>query len=184
MPRAPFVPLLGLVLGFSTSCTHPSEGAMSNPNTSSALTAFVDRGEIRELIERAHDAVNHRDFEALGALYTEDGVWEVAPPFNRHFIGPRDISAGIAESVGRLEVLVQSCSSIVIDLQDATHATARTSMAEFGRFRDGKSMNVAGTYFETLRKVDGKWRFAHRVFRVRYADDLPVPGQVFENRPM
>ncbi|KAF1047782.1 hypothetical protein [Xylophilus sp.] len=45
-------------------------------------------------------------------------------------------------------------------------------------------MRVVGTYFDTLaRDASGRWRFAHRIFRVRYADDAPAGGQVFDDLP-
>jgi hypothetical protein len=56
-------------------------------------------------------------------------------------------------------------------------------MIEFGRPREGApGMHSAGTYYDQVSKQDGVWRFAHRVFRVRYTDNLAVPGQVHENR--
>lgn len=145
-------------------------------------SALEDRLQIRELVERFHDAVNHRDFAVLGSLFTDDGVWEVAPPFASRFEGPAAITAGITESVSRLEVLVQTCSPIAIDLVDASTATARTSMQELGRFEDGSTMRVAGTYFDSFRNVGGEWRFSRRVFRARYADAPPLDGRVFELR--
>lgn len=145
------------------------------------MSQLEDRLRIREVIERFHDAVNQRDFASIGALFAADGVWEVAAPFDRRLEGP-GIAAGVAENVGRLEFLVQTCSPIVIELLDAANATARTSMQEWGRFKDGTSMRVAGTYFDTLRKDGGAWRFVHRVFHARYADDAVLTGQIFPGK--
>ncbi|RKI01219.1 hypothetical protein D7Y04_11750 [Corallococcus sp. AB038B] len=69
---------------------------------------------------------------------------------------------------------------IQIERIDARHAKARTSMQEWGRFEDGSSMRVAGTYFnELVNTGDGRWRFTHRRFVAHYADTEPVPGTVF-----
>ncbi|MFT4267129.1 MAG: nuclear transport factor 2 family protein [Xenophilus sp.] len=136
-----------------------------------------DRLQIRELIERFHDAVNHGEPERLGLLFAPDAIWEVAPPFQHRFEGPENIVAGISETVGKLDFLFQTCSPIVIDLQGNV-ATARTSMQEFGRFKDGGAMRVAGTYFDAFQKKAGVWRFTRRTFRARYADDAPLPGTV------
>ncbi|AKU94088.1 hypothetical protein AKJ09_00752 [Labilithrix luteola] len=163
--------MLGLCALLLTHCAPPPKNL--------PMSDTADRSEIRDLVERFHDAVNHRDFTVLRGLFTNDGVWEVAPPFEHRFVGPVAIEAGIGESVGRLEFLVQSCSPSVVDIR-GEQASGRTSMQEFGRFRDGSSMRVAGTYFDTFRKVEGRWRFTHRVFRARYADDTPLPGRVFD----
>ncbi|NRD43550.1 nuclear transport factor 2 family protein [Corallococcus exiguus] len=139
-----------------------------------------DTSEIRETIERFHDAVNQRNPQAIGGLFTADGVWEVAPPFEHRFIGPEAIAAGLAGTIGRTVVLVQTCAPIVIERIDARYAKARTSMQEWGRFEDGSSMRVAGTYFDELVNTgDGRWRFTHRCFVAHYADTEPVPGTVF-----
>ncbi|WP_169796722.1 nuclear transport factor 2 family protein [Chondromyces crocatus] len=133
---------------------------------------------VRDTIERFHDAVNQRRADVIATLFAEKGVWEVAPPYGLRFAGRSAIEAGITGTLDATEVLVQSCGPIVVEFVDATHATARTSMQEFGRLRDGTSMHVAGTYHDALeRQDDGAWRFVHRRFVAHYADDLPVPGR-------
>lgn len=139
---------------------------------------------IRETIERYHDGVNHRRPAAIAALFAAGGVWEIAPPFEHRFVGRTAIEEGISGTIGATEVLVQTCAPIVVDVVDASHATARTSMQEFGRFRDGRSMHVAGTYFDELEKeADGVWRFTRRRFVASYADELPVPGKALSPSP-
>ncbi len=135
-----------------------------------------DKSTIREVIERYHDGVNRRRPNDIAALFTAGGVWEVAPPFDRRLVGRDAIEEGLTGTIGATEVLVQSIGPVVVELVDARHAVARTSMQEFGRLRDGTSMHVAGTYFDALEK-NGTWRFTHRRFVASYADDLPVPGK-------
>ncbi len=79
------------------------------------MSDFKDRVEIQELIHRYHDAINHRDFTALEALFTEDAVWEVSA-FSLRYEGRANIVAGLSEGVRSLELLVQSCSPIVVEL--------------------------------------------------------------------
>lgn len=138
------------------------------------------RVDIRDLIERFHDAVNHRDYGVFAGLFAEDAVWEVAPPFELRYEGKAAITEGVTGSVEKLEFLIQSCSAIAIRIEDGTNASARTSMQEFGRFRDGNSMRVAGTYFDRFRKDEqGRWHFVHRLFRAQYAENTPLTGHVF-----
>src|SRR5687768_15218665 len=119
-----------------------------------------EKTAIRDTIERFHDAVNRRKPAEVAALFVDTSVWEVAPPFEHAFRGRTEIETGITGTIGATEVLVQSCGPIVIDLVDATHAKARTSMQELGRFKTGASMHVAGTYHDELeRQPSGEWRF-------------------------
>jgi hypothetical protein len=137
-----------------------------------------DKLATRDTIERVHDAVNQHRPDAIAALFTARGVWEVAPPFEHRYEGRSAIEAGVSGTIGATEILVQSCGPVVVDLVDETHATARTSMQEFGRFHNRESMHVTGTYYDELeREADGVWRFVHRRFVAHYADKLPVPGR-------
>jgi len=145
------------------------------------MTGFEDRLEIRELIERFHDAINHRNFAAIGELFTDDGVWEIVTPLPLRFQGRANVVSGIAENVGQLEFLFQACSPIVIELKDETHAIARTSIQEFGRVKDGPSMRIVATYFDRFQKVEGVWRISERVFRARYVDQPELSGQILED---
>ena len=153
-------------------------------DASSSLKSFrfFDRLAIRDLIDRYNDAVNHRDWAALRETFTEDAIWEVAAPVNLRFQGAGEIAGGIRGSVGRQEFLVQSSSAIVIEQTTSELASARSTMIEMGRPKEGgPGMHAAGTYYDELAKVNGKWRFKHRIFRVRYMDEIAVPGKIYEN---
>lgn len=143
----------------------------------------AERLAIRELVDHYNDAINHRDWTVLAGLFAPDAVWEMAEPFNWRFEGAPRIAGGIRWIVGRQELLVQITSALVIESIGPDRATVRSTMIEFGRPREGEpGMHSAGTHYDQVAKQDGLWRFTHRVFRVRYTDNLPVPGQVHENR--
>jgi ketosteroid isomerase-like protein len=40
----------------------------------------IQQQEIRDLIDRSSDAINHQDWAALEAMMTDDVVWERMPP--------------------------------------------------------------------------------------------------------
>jgi len=52
-----------------------------------------DRYAIRELLDRFSDAVNHRDWRAVMALFAKDIVWERLPPTPWKLEGPDAIFA-------------------------------------------------------------------------------------------
>ena len=144
--------------------------------------AVADRLAIRELIDRYNDAVNHRDWSSLRDLFASDAVWEVAPPIGLHFEGSQAIADGIEWSVGRQEVLVQSSSSIVIEMQSSERATVRSTLVEFGRPKaSGVGIHAAGTYYDELTQENGAWRFKRRTLRIRYIDEVAVPGAIYEH---
>lgn len=118
-----------------------------------------DRLEIRELIDRAMILVDLRDYAGYGALYTADGRYE--SDF-AHAQGPDDISAmsrGLTESgftagkrhfTGPTEVEVNG---------DRARVLSYWWVADF---QEDTRVFATGTFTDELRKVDGRWRFAHR----------------------
>jgi hypothetical protein len=153
------------------------------PDMSRNTLPVADRLAIRELVDRYNDAINHREWTVLTGLFTPDAVWEMAAPVNLRFEGAPKIAGGIRWSVSRQDVLVQVSSAVVIEGNGPDRASVRSTMIEFGRPREGEpGMHSAGTYYDQVSRVDGVWRFAHRVFRVRYTDNVAVPGEVHENR--
>jgi ketosteroid isomerase-like protein len=142
----------------------------------------ADRLAIRELIDRFSDAVNQRDFRHLQELFASDAVWEVTPPIGLRFEGAAKIADGIEWSISRQQVLVQISSGIVIELKSPQCATARSTVVEFGRPKEtGVGMHSAGTYCDELAREHGEWRFQRRTLRVRYVDEVALPGQIFES---
>ena len=143
--------------------------------------SVADRLAIRELIDRYNDAVNHRNWKELRELFAHDAVWEVAPPIGLHFQGSQQIADGIEWSLGRHEVLVQSSSAIVIEVQSPEQATARSTLVEFGPPKEtGVGLHAAGTYYDELARENGTWRFKRRTLRVRYMDEVSIPRDVYE----
>ena len=145
--------------------------------------AVADRLEIRELIDRYNDAVNHQNWKNLRELFVHDAVWEVAPPIGLRFEGSQKIADGVEWSVGRQEVLVQSSSAIVIEVHADGHVTVRSTLVQFGRPKEtGVGMHATGTFHDELARENGAWRFKRRTLRVRYMDEIAVPDAIYEGR--
>jgi len=70
---------------------------------------------------------------------------------------------------------VQNTHPGTIALEGDT-ATGRTYIQEFGRFRDGRSQLNYSIYHDRYQRTLDGWKFAERVFEVRYFDTTPLPG--------
>jgi ketosteroid isomerase-like protein len=152
----------------------PDEGTMSIDEQAGTAR----RLEIRELLDRYHAAVNTRDFALLNTLFAKQAVWEVGPPVNLHVEGRDAIVQAIRQSVERQEFLVQINSAVVIDLRDSNHASAHSTIVEFGREPGGKGMQVVGFYDDELVREDGAWKYARHAMRVQFMNDAPVEGRL------
>lgn len=150
---------------------------MNKKNSFEKYTA--DYIEIRQLIDEYNDLVNLRRWESIDDIFTEDAVWEAASPVNMKWTGLDDIKVKLPASVERMEVLIQSSSGVIINVENPIFATARSLLTEFGRNKEtSQGMHSVATYEDALVKVKGKWRIKSRKLTLLYNDTLPVPGNI------
>ncbi len=120
-----------------------------------------DKIEIADLCSRYALAVDQNDIEAWLTTWTEDG--EMDASFG---------SAKGAVQLRALEERAQGGSSkgkrhVVANLAtegDGNHATATSYLVIFER-KKSPAVVATAVYKDTLRKVDGRWKFARRELR-------------------
>lgn len=140
----------------------------------SDMRAVADRVEIEALRGELTDAVLTRDYDRVESLFTPDAAMRW-PHIGREFVGSKEIRAGIEWGQGLWEFFVQNVHPGVIRI-DGDTATGRAYIHEFGRMRDGASHANYAVYHDRYRRTPDGWKFAERVYEVRYADDSPLPG--------
>ncbi len=125
------------------------------------LALLEDREAIRELTARYCWLVTRGEAEAVSALYTADGVFEVpAPDGGRH------------ETVGRAAIFQrlasvrpgQVCPIVGNHIIAVTgdEAVGTCAMRNTPRDVEGNLSQVVGFYRDQYRREDGGWRFAAR----------------------
>ena len=146
-----------------------------------SLDRWVDKLEIREVIERSVRAVDDQDAVAFADLFEDDGVLQLAGTVFAGQDALRAMFGGGAHrpwtEPGRL--LLQPGSmhltgNPVIDV-DGDVATAETDMVTLVRTDDGRSkITLLARYRDRLhRGDDGRWRL-----RSRTGVSLGAPGEV------
>jgi hypothetical protein len=55
-------------------------------------------------------------------------------------------------------------------------ASGRAYIQELGRMRDGRSGLNCSLYHDRYRRTQDGWKFAERVYEVRYLDTTPLAG--------
>jgi ketosteroid isomerase-like protein len=138
------------------------------------LQGIADRAEIEALRGDYTDATLMRDYDRLASLFTEDAVMRW-PHINREFLGREEIRAAIEQGQGLWEFFVQTTHPGTIQLEGDT-AVGRAYIEEFGRFRDGESHLNYAVYHDRYQRTPDGWKFAERVYEVRYADTTPLAG--------
>ena len=139
------------------------------------LAAIADRVEIEALRGEFTDAAMMRDYDRFASLFTADGKWRV-PHVNVELVSREEIRAGIARAQEDLwDYFVQNTHPGGIQLGRDT-ATGRAYVSEFGQMRDGRSQLHYSLYHDRYRRTPDGWKFAERVYEIRYLDTTPLAG--------
>ncbi|GAA5130749.1 nuclear transport factor 2 family protein [Pseudonocardia adelaidensis] len=136
--------------------------------------SIADRVEIEALRAEFTDAVMMRDRARLASLFTEDGVLRM-PNIPVEQIGREEIRAGGERLQAQHEFFVQTTHPGTVRL-DGDTATGRAYIQEIGRTRDGRQGLNFAVYHDRYRRTADGWRFAERVYEVRYEDSSPLAG--------
>jgi uncharacterized protein (TIGR02246 family) len=123
------------------------------------LAVLEAKDEIRELTARYCFAVADGQAAGIVELFCEDGVFEMR---DRRWSGRAELQQlyGRAAAGTTPKPYIQNH---VIEI-DGDAASGRCGV-EIRMVHKGEAYTVAGHYFDTYRKVGGRWRFAHRDFR-------------------
>jgi len=140
----------------------------------SDIQAISDRVEIEALRGEFTDAVMMRDYDRLASLFTPDGALRI-PDINAEAVSREEIHAGAERLQGLWDYFVQTVHPGTIQVEGDT-AVGRAYVSEFGRFRDGSSHLNYAVYHDRYRRTSDGWKFAERVYEVRYLDTTPLTG--------
>lgn len=138
------------------------------------LQTIADRIEIEALRDEFTDALMMHDYDRFASLFTSDGAWRI-PYVNVDFVTRKEIRTGIERMQGLWEYFVQTTHPGVIEL-DGDTALGRAYIEEFGRMRDGRSELNYSLYHDRYQRTGDGWKFAERVYEVRYLDTSPLAG--------
>ncbi|MFE4963069.1 LUD domain-containing protein [Streptomyces sp. NPDC056660] len=135
---------------------------------------IADRVEIEALRGEFTDAAMMRDRARLAALFTPDGVLRM-PNIPVEFVGREEIRTGGERLQAQWDFFVQNSHPGTIRL-DGDKATGRTYMQEIARVLDGRSGLNFAVYHDSYQRTPEGWKFAERVYEVRYVDTTPLRG--------
>jgi ketosteroid isomerase-like protein len=164
---------------------------MTVAQTEVELRKWLDRLAIQDLIYRYSDAVTRADWPQCEAVFCPDAIWESPGLGLRH-----ESRASILEMLSEtttFDLLIQTPHSPVITLTDAHQAEATTTIHEFIRgvavaesaapeSSSERNLEQYGIYFDDLARIDGEWKFTHRLFVPVYVGSGCVTGDVLTPR--
>lgn len=126
---------------------------------------WQDKLEIREVFGRYALTVDAPDPAAWAALFTDDGIFEIeagagGPRFQ--FRGTEQIEL-FAEVHGRLIPGTRHMMTGFVTDVDGDEATDHCTLVGHVNRPEKVYIFASGWYETRLKKIDGKWRIAHRI---------------------
>jgi hypothetical protein len=142
------------------------------------IREWLDRLTIQDLISRYSDAVTGADWQQCEALFSPNAIWD-SPQLGLRFQDRASLIEMLTATTA-YELLIQTPHASVITLTGADQATATTTIHEFIRGAAGAEPNLEqyGIYYDDVARIDGEWRFAHRLFVPIYAGTGRVTGDL------
>lgn len=140
----------------------------------SSIQSIVDRFEIEALRGEFTDSVMMRDPDRLASLFTKDGVWRISS-VDTEFTGREQIRDGSKRLQSQWDFFVQTTHPGTIQLEGDT-AAGRAYISELARLQDGRSGLNYAVYHDRYQRTAEGWKFAERVYEVRYIDTTPLSG--------
>ncbi len=128
------------------------------------------REDIRRLVARYGMAVDDRDLETVGALFTEDAVFRHGEDSLVNN-GRQEILAFYEDRLSAFGATFHYPNSHIIDFESDQAATGIV-MAHAELAMNDATFVVALRYHDTYRREDGTWRFAERQIKMLYFMDL------------
>ena len=136
--------------------------------------AIADRFGIDALRGEFTDALMARDYDRFASLFTPDGVWRI-PYLDVELVGRQEIRAAVERLQGLWDYFAQTVRPGTIQL-DGDHAVGRAYVEEFGHMHDGSSQLNYSLYHDRYQRTPAGWKFAERVYQVRYLDTTALAG--------
>jgi len=174
------------------------EGAGYSPDVTAdelerAVRRLVDKDEIVDLVHRYSYYVDHRLYDQLAGVVTEDCVIDYGPGIGPTLYGREAFRGMFGSDVGtesRPGFLFTSHhnANVLVSFEGDDRASMFSSLYAWHQTYDGVTPRVWGAYHDVVVRTPEGWRFAERRLRVAGNEnwaiewlppaplDLPPPG--------
>jgi hypothetical protein len=139
----------------------------------SFIGPFEDRLAIRELVDSYGDAVSRYHAGDWGANWAVDAVWILNLPNLPKVEGRKAIVELWVQAMSAYEWVLMTAKPGEI-IVDEDQATGRFFTSELTRLKGGEEQRIAGRYDDTYVKIDGRWYFKSRTYKMLHIQSLGI----------
>lgn len=143
---------------------------------SDAFARRVDELESRfamhELVSDYCHGFDKRDWDRFLAIWWEDCVWEVGPPFG-DFVGHDGIRRAIYDILWQAwDVSTHFTTNLCVAFDGPDAASGVCDVYCIGNTSDGQAQTVAATYTDRFERRNGVWKIARRHVKMHHFSPL------------
>lgn len=135
-----------------TGCPTPGD---QPSDQRAAVDREAEEQEIRQISERALEAIRRGDVEAAAALYSNDAI--AAFPFQAQMRGRDAIRESLSEFVA-LPGLELDWTADRIEVSERGDMAYETGLTRYSFEMEGERVQQEAAYTLVYRKIDGQWR--------------------------
>lgn len=127
---------------------------------------------VRQLQARFIDAAWRQDADDFAGCWTSDGVWKIA---GMEMVGREAIADACRRMLGRCKRIQLVLMPAILEF-DGAEAFGRHHVIEFATMQDDSGFMTFGIYHDRFAEQDGRWRFKHRHWSMKYRGPAPLDG--------
>lgn len=137
-----------------------------------ALDALISRFAMQDLVSDYCLGFDKRDWERFLAIWWEDCLWEIGPPFG-DFSGHEGITRAVKEILWPAwDVSTHYTTNLRVTFDGADAADGVCDVYCIGNTSDGQSQTVAATYTDRFERRGGVWKIARRHVKMHHFSPL------------
>jgi 3-phenylpropionate/cinnamic acid dioxygenase small subunit len=138
-----------------------------------AVRRLIDKDQIIDLVHRYSYCVDHRLYDEVVELFTEDCVVDYGPgwPPVRSRAGLRRM---FAHPEGGFAATSHHNANVLVTFEDLDHASVRASVYAWHQRADGVTPRLWGYYHDSVVRLPDGWRIAELQLRTLGSEDWNV----------
>jgi ketosteroid isomerase-like protein len=148
-----------------------------------ALRQLFDKDEIVDLVHRYSYYVDHRLYDELAELFTEDCVVDYGPGVAPPVRGRAAFRKMFGVPGGGFAATSHHNANVLVTFDDHDRASVRTSVYAWHERFDGTTPRLWGYYHDTVVRGPDGWRIATRQLRVLGVEGWDVEWHLAMSRP-
>jgi hypothetical protein len=139
-------------------------------NDEAAVRRLIDKDQIIDLVHRYSYCVDHRLYDEVVELFTEDCVVDYGPGIAL-LRSRADLRQMFGHPGGGYVATSHHNANVLVTFEDVDHASVRSSVYAWHLQVDGGTPRVWGYYHDSVVRLPEGWRFAERQLRALGTED-------------